>query len=1034
MDPLTFQTPRPSSRTSAADANAAATAAAAAAAAREAQQAEEKIKQERRAKAEAWKAKFLTTKAQSSASSTTPSAPADSTPHSESKPATKLDPEEIKRRVRARKEATKNNPLGGDVAIPTPTPEQSASNGALGLSKATTEPTKLNTKVTGFGLNKAVAEKNESQAPKAASNLDEEETSEPKLGKLPHLPSINASMDAIPDHADDDEDGNDLRSDDDADNADREAAQQRAHQAEQTAAQDTALGNSASNDASTKMDVDEEEDDPLDAFMSSLEAPAESDPLTKMNYGKQEAHVFNGDDEPGLDAIGNASDGLAAMMKKTKKKGLPQVDHAKMNYQDFRKNFYSEAQEITEMTDEDVEAHRADLDNISVKGNNVPRPIQKFAQGGFGDRIMKIIHDQKFTTPSAIQSQALPSIMSGRDTIGVAKTGSGKTMAFVLPMFRHIKDQPPLGTLDGPVGLIMAPTRELAVQIHRDCKPFLKALDLRAVCAYGGAPIKDQIAELKRGAEIIVATPGRLIDLLTANSGRVTNLRRVTYTVMDEADRMFDMGFEPQITRILMNMRPDRQTILFSATFPPKMEAMARKALQDPVEILVGGKSVVASEITQVVEVREADTRFDRLQGLLSDLDLENNDTRCLIFVERQETADALFKALLHKGYFSTPVHGGRDQIDRDEAINNFKRGVIKVLVATSVAARGLDIKQLSLVVNYDCPNHTEDYVHRCGRTGRAGNTGTAVTFVLPDQERYAAFLVNALTESKQDVSEDLKAMADAFNKKVENGEIKKYGAGFGGKGIERLDKARKVDTARIANRYRTEDQQDEPEDKGSKKDGAKDASGKTTEEAESAVPAHLDALLKDAMNVQKAEPPPPSATQSQGRSGGHTRARDPMEAARQAAMNISNRVGGNKGTSKLSQLKSCRMLTTLTGPARAGQHADNHGPDAGAFHATLEINDFPQRARWAVTNRTNTSKILDMGQVSITTKGNFYTNGKVPGEGELPKLYILVEGPTKIIVEDSMAQLVKLLKEGTIAHYSEEASKPQAPGRYSVV
>ena len=176
--------------------------------------------------------------------------------------------------------------------------------------------------------------------------------------------------------------------------------------------------------------------------------------------------------------------------------------------------------------------------------------------------------------------------MSGRNVIGVAKTGSGKTIAFLLPMFRHIKDQRPLEPLEGPISLIMTPTRELAVQIHKECRPFLKALNLRvciasicfactnldvspqAVCAYGGSPIKDQIADLKRGAEIIVCTPGRMIDLLAANSGRVTNLKRVTYVVLDEADRMFDMGFEPQVMRIIGNVRPDRQTVLFSATFP----------------------------------------------------------------------------------------------------------------------------------------------------------------------------------------------------------------------------------------------------------------------------------------------------------------------------------------------------------------------------------------------------------------------------------------------------------------------------------
>jgi ATP-dependent RNA helicase DDX46/PRP5 len=1007
---------------------------------------EEKLKAERRAKLEAWKAKvaadkLAAEKSEGAASAPTPhaTAAANAAPSSDARPVNKPDPKEIQKRLRAakaRQEEAKNKPLGGDVAIPSPAPEQVATSAGRGSSNATPEPSKLTSKVAGFGLNK-VAEKADVQMPKAASKLGEEETSQRKLGKLPNLPDADISMDAIPEHADDDEDHDDLRSDDEADEAAREAAQKRAQQAEQTAMQPPSLAN-GSAPANDAMEIDEDDEvDPLDAYMNSLDAPVEADPLDRYKSGKQDTVVFNSDDEPELDAMGDASDDIAAMIKKSKKKEIAQVDHNNMDYKPFRKNFYSESLEISAMTEEEVNELRVDLENITVKGKDAPRPIQKFAQGGFGAQIMQVINQLQFTTPSSIQSQALPAIMSGRDTIGVAKTGSGKTMAFVLPMFRHIKDQPPLETMDGPIGIIMAPTRELAVQIHRDCKPFLKALGLRAVCAYGGAPIKDQIAELKRGAEIVVCTPGRMIDLLAANSGRVTNLRRVTYVVMDEADRMFDMGFEPQITKILTNVRPDRQTILFSATFPPKMEVMARKALKNPVEILVGGKSIVAAEITQIVEVRAANTRFGRLLQILGELFSDDEDTRCLVFVERQETADELFKELSKKQYPSVSIHGGREQIDRDEAIQRFKQGVFPVMIATSVAARGLDVKQLKLVVNFDCPNHNEDYVHRCGRTGRAGNTGTAVTFVMPDQDRYAAFLVKSLTDSKQEVPEDLKALADKFHKKVEAGETKKYGGGFGGRGIEHLDATRQAEEGRMRKQYRTEDQPEEEETTETKKEkGKEETTSKTAEAVESALPPNLAEILRNAMNVQKAEPQPAATNDRRGNTaGGRSQGADPMAAARAAAMNITNRVGGNRGESA-SALK-VRYETSLrhsTGAAREGQHVDNHGPDAGAFHATLEINDFPQKARWAVTNRTNTSKILDLAQVSITTKGNYYPPGKVPAEGELPKLYILVEGPTQIIVEDSMSELVRLLKDGTIAHFEGEANKPQAAGRYSVV
>jgi ATP-dependent RNA helicase DDX46/PRP5 len=372
--------------------------------------------------------------------------------------------------------------------------------------------------------------------------------------------------------------------------------------------------------------------------------------------------------------------------------------------------------------------------------------------------------------------------MSGRDVIGVAKTGSGKTIAFLLPLFRHIKDQRPLDQMEGPVAIVMTPTRELAVQIHRECKPFLKVMNLRvkssdhrfcfsthikfldckqAVCAYGGSPIKDQIAELKKGAEIIVCTPGRMIDLLTANSGRVTNLKRVTYVVLDEADRMFDMGFEPQVMKIVNNIRPDRQTVLFSATFPKQMDSLARKILRKPLEITVGGRSVVAGEIEQIVEVRAEDTKFNRLLEILGQMYNEDPECRTLVFVDRQEAADNLLRELMRKGYLCMSLHGGKDQVDRDSTIADFKAGVVPIVIATSVAARGLDVKQLKLVINYDCPNHMEDYVHRAGRTGRAGNKGTCVTFITPEQDRYSVDIYRAVKASNADVSKELEDLAN---------------------------------------------------------------------------------------------------------------------------------------------------------------------------------------------------------------------------------------------------------------------------------
>ena len=230
---------------------------------------------------------------------------------------------------------------------------------------------------------------------------------------------------------------------------------------------------------------------------------------------------------------------------------------------------------------------------------------------------LDIIVRSGYEKPTPIQAQAIPAIMSGRDLIGIAKTGSGKTIAFLLPMFRHVLDQPALSMNDGPIALVMTPTRELAMQTYNECRKFAKVLKLRVVCAYGGAPIKDQIADLKRGAEILICTPGRFIDLLMANSGRVTNLKRVTYLVLDEADRMFDMGFGPQVLKIVGNIRPDKQAVLFSATFPQNMESLARKILVRPLEIVVGLRSTVSSDIEQLVEVVDEEGKFFKLLDVL---------------------------------------------------------------------------------------------------------------------------------------------------------------------------------------------------------------------------------------------------------------------------------------------------------------------------------------------------------------------------------------------------------------------------------
>ncbi|KAI9816392.1 MAG: pre-mRNA processing RNA-helicase [Thelocarpon impressellum] len=1046
---------------------------------------EDRIQAERLAKLEAWKKKLaeererkqkeaeatgsprsLARDSPSAASPSSPSVPiVDGTT-----PATtysgKFDPKAIAKKATGASAAT--DALGKDVPLPgiakasaTLKPpatglkaDKSSAAGSRSSTVAASALPKARGNVSGFGLGSKGHAEAEKSSNKRALDFGEEESTRKKLEKLPTPPfeDTNGIEDAGPAddvEDDDDVDMQDAGTEEETAAAARAAAEKReerlqsqntAQQASETArpsgdgeqmtngvdspseaaAPEEAKGveeEAQAAKAAEPMVVDEADDvDPLDAFMSGLGDPMAapkavgglrtSTSTSTSKKAKQQPEALFGDEDVNLDVMEADPDEILAMASKSrKKKDLPTVNHQKMNYEPFRKSFYSEPSEMRDMSEEELADLRLELDGIKIRGADAPKPVQKWSQCGLGVQTLEVIQRLGYDRPTSIQAQAIPAIMSGRDVIGVAKTGSGKTIAFLLPMFRHIKDQRPLDSLDGPVGLVVSPTRELATQIHKECKPFLKALGLRAVCAYGGAPIKDQIADLKRGAEIIVCTPGRIIDLLAANSGRVTNLRRVTYVVLDEADRMFDMGFEPQVMKIMANVRPDKQTILFSATFPRQMEALARKTLSKPVEIVVGGRSVVAPEITQLVEVRSEESKFHRLLELLGDLYDKDEDARTLIFVDRQESADGLLRDLMRKGYPCMSIHGGKDQVDRDSTIDDFKAGVVPIMIATSVAARGLDVKQLKLVVNFDAPNHLEDYVHRAGRTGRAGNTGTAVTFLTEDQERYSLDIAKALRQSSQPVPELVQKLVDSFIDKVKSGKEKASGSGFGGKGLERLDQERDAARNRERKTYKT-GEEGEDDDKDDKKDD--------------------EIMVKAAVPVAQAAsvslPGVPKGIDLDGKITVH---RTEVAASGTGSKNPLDRVG--------QAVADIHSRLNKTGELRQGVPIDNKGPDAGAFHATLEINDFPQKARWAVTNRTNVAKILEATGTSITTKGSFYAAGKEPQAGENAKLYILVEGDTEVVVTNAMRELMRLLKEGTMAAADSDARAP-ASGRYNVV
>ncbi|GMF14546.1 unnamed protein product [Phytophthora lilii] len=402
-------------------------------------------------------------------------------------------------------------------------------------------------------------------------------------------------------------------------------------------------------------------------------AAAEDDPMLKKN---ETGRIYQGFEE---DIIGedfelvDQRSALEILQEQQKKKEIKPVDHSKMNYIPFQKKFYVVPKEIKDLSEAEVEAQRKECE-IKIRGKSCPRPLQKWTQCGFSVRMLQLIKKHGYEEPFAIQKQALPAIMSGRDVIGIAKTGSGKTLAFLLPMFRHILAQPPLQENEGPIGIVMAPARELAQQIYLETKKFSKGLGLRATAVYGGSSVSEQIANLKRGSDIVICTPGRMIDILCMSAGKMVSLQRVTYVVLDEADRMFDMGFEPQITKIMMNIRPDRQTLLFSATFPRAVESLARKVLRKPVEITVGTRSTASGDITQYVEVREEDDKFMRLLQLLG---LWYEKGNILVFVNKQQSCDQIFQDLMKAGYPALSLH-----VDLVKALENAKQIVPPELTA----------------------------------------------------------------------------------------------------------------------------------------------------------------------------------------------------------------------------------------------------------------------------------------------------------------------------------------------------------------
>uniref|UniRef100_A0A8C6T5V0 RNA helicase n=1 Tax=Neogobius melanostomus TaxID=47308 RepID=A0A8C6T5V0_9GOBI len=433
---------------------------------------------------------------------------------------------------------------------------------------------------------------------------------------------------------------------------------------------------------------------------------------------------------------------------------------------------------------------------VEATGNNCPQHIEIFGDVDMGEIIMGNIALTRYTRPTPVQKYAIPIIKGRRDLMACAQTGSGKTAAFLLPVLSQLYADGPGDALHAaknsgqengrygrrkqyPNSLVLAPTRELALQIYDETRKFAYRSRVRPCVVYGGADTGQQIRELEKGCHLLVATPGRLVDMM--ERGKIA-LDYCNYLILDEADRMLDMGFEPQIRRIVeqdtMPPKGIRQTMMFSATFPKEIQILARDFLEDYIFLAVGRVGSTSENITQkVVWVEEGDKR----SFLLDLLNATGKDSLTLVFVETKKGADSLEDYLYREGYACTSIHGDRSQRDREDALQQFRSGRCPILVATAVAARGLDISNVKHVINFDMPSDIEEYVHRIGRTGRVGNLGLATAFFNDKNSNITKDLLDILVESKQEVPSWLESLAyEHQHKSSGRGRSKRFSGGFG--------------------------------------------------------------------------------------------------------------------------------------------------------------------------------------------------------------------------------------------------------------
>jgi ATP-dependent RNA helicase DDX5/DBP2 len=469
----------------------------------------------------------------------------------------------------------------------------------------------------------------------------------------------------------------------------------------------------------------------------------------------------------------------------------------RQNYADVKRVTYTETH-VTLTAEEEKKFYDENHIIVNTKINEkIPKPLLDFKDLSFDAKVIKLMSGQ-FATPTAIQSVAWSIAQRGHNLVGVAETGSGKTLSFLLPAFNHILNQSTrASSREGPIVLIVAPTRELAMQIHKVASDFAVKLGFRTACLYGGAPRSGQIREVVYGVEMIVATPGRLLDLVSFGK---TNFNRTSFVVLDEADRMLDMGFERDLRRILSQVNPDSQTLMWSATWPKEIVNLAEEFLKNYVHIKIGKSEnglAVNNRIKQNFIFTSNYEKNNHFDNLIEDLrsgkieDEENSDEdgnienrnekkfdknstlssikntpsnknfpKTILFTNKKMKCESLVKQLDRLGLTSDSIHGDKSQRERDYAFTRFKKDEIQVLVATDVAARGLDVSDVKVVINYDFPNNLEDYVHRIGRTGRSGKTGISYAFFTSENYPLIKQVKSFLIKAEQEIPEKFEELS----------------------------------------------------------------------------------------------------------------------------------------------------------------------------------------------------------------------------------------------------------------------------------